>query len=183
MNLNHLHYFRVLAKLEHYTKAAEQLSITQPSLSHAISLLEKELGVALFEKQGRNIRLTKYGHFFLSYVERGLDELALGEAKLKELAGHTCGIVKLGFMDGLGATFVPSIIEQFLKQECYQTARFSLGQDTSLRLIQDLKQSTYDLVLCSYIEEEADIEFIPIIPQEFVLIVSKNHPLANQDEV
>ena len=50
MNLNHLQYFRVLAKLEHYTQAAEQLSITQPSLSHAIASLEKDLGTSLFEK-------------------------------------------------------------------------------------------------------------------------------------
>uniref|UniRef100_UPI001034520E LysR family transcriptional regulator n=1 Tax=Clostridioides difficile TaxID=1496 RepID=UPI001034520E len=50
MNLYHLRYFVTLAHLEHYTKAAENLSITQPSLSHAISLLEHELGVALFEQ-------------------------------------------------------------------------------------------------------------------------------------
>lgn len=50
MNLYHLRYFATLAHLEHYTKAAEILSITQPSLSHAISSLEKELGVKLFEK-------------------------------------------------------------------------------------------------------------------------------------
>lgn len=50
MNLYHLRYFATLAHLEHYTKAAEILSITQPSLSHAIASLEKELGVKLFEK-------------------------------------------------------------------------------------------------------------------------------------
>ncbi len=69
MNLYHLRYFVTLAHLEHYTKAAENLSITQPSLSHAISLLENELGVALFEKEGRNIVLTKYGKIFLKDVE------------------------------------------------------------------------------------------------------------------
>ena len=53
MNLYHLRYFATLAHLEHYTKAAEILSITQPSLSHAIASLEKELGVKLFEKEGR----------------------------------------------------------------------------------------------------------------------------------
>lgn len=57
MNLKHLQYFRVLANLEHYTKAAEKLYITQPSLSHAISEMEKELGTYLFEKNGRNIKL------------------------------------------------------------------------------------------------------------------------------
>ena len=64
MNLNYLRYFRVLAKLEHYTKAAEELSITQPSLSHAMSSLEKDLGTYLFERDGRNIKLTKYGKIY-----------------------------------------------------------------------------------------------------------------------
>ena len=50
MNLNQLHYFVTLAYMEHYTKAAKQLSITQPSLSHAIGMLEQELGTYLFEK-------------------------------------------------------------------------------------------------------------------------------------
>ena len=61
MNLYHLRYFVTLAHLEHYTKAAEILAITQPSLSHAIASLEKELGVKLFEKEGRNVVLTKCG--------------------------------------------------------------------------------------------------------------------------
>ena len=53
MNLNQLHYFVKLADTEHYTKAAEELNISQPSLSHAISMLENELGTKLFEKRGR----------------------------------------------------------------------------------------------------------------------------------
>ena len=85
MNLNHLNYFRVLAKLEHYTQAAEELSITQPSLSHAMASLEKDLGTYLFEKQGRNIKLTKYGKIYFEYVDRALSELEKGEKKLEEL--------------------------------------------------------------------------------------------------
>ena len=61
MNLNQLYYFKTLAELEHYTKAAEKLNISQPTLSHSISSMEKELGANLFEKQGRNVVLTKYG--------------------------------------------------------------------------------------------------------------------------
>lgn len=66
MNLNQLHYFAVLARLQHYTKASEELEITQPSLSHAVNALEKEVGTRFFEKQGRNVVLTKYGKFFCS---------------------------------------------------------------------------------------------------------------------
>ena len=58
MNLYHLRYFVALAGLQHYTKAAEALAITQPSLSHAIALMEDELGVPLFMKSGRNVLLT-----------------------------------------------------------------------------------------------------------------------------
>ena len=72
MNLNQLHYFVTLAYMEHYTKAAKQLSITQPSLSHAIGMLEQELGTYLFEKQGRNVVLTKYGKVFLKYAAESL---------------------------------------------------------------------------------------------------------------
>lgn len=183
MNLNHLQYFRVLAKLEHYTQAAEQLSITQPSLSHAISSLEKELGTFLFEKQGRNVRLTKYGRFFLTYVENALDELELGEKKLRELTSNTCGSVDLGFIYTLGAHFVPNLVNQFLQQDHYQNARFSFGQGNTKQLLQGLKNEKYDLALCSYVENEPDIEFIPITQQELVLIVPKNHPLAAKDEI
>lgn len=83
MNLYHLRYFVTLAKLEHYTKAAELLAITQPSLSHAISSLEKELGVKLFEKEGRNIVLTKCGQAFLEDVTKSLDILDSSINKLQ----------------------------------------------------------------------------------------------------
>ena len=61
MNLNQLTYFVTLAQIENYTRAAKRLDITQPSLSHAISNLEKELQVPLFERHGRNVTMTKYG--------------------------------------------------------------------------------------------------------------------------
>lgn len=183
MNLNHLQYFRVLAKLEHYTKAAEQLSITQPSLSHAIASLEKDLGTPLFEKHGRNIRLTKHGRFFLTYVENALNELAIGEKKLRELTNQTNGSINLGFSYTLGASFVPHLMTEFLKHVNHQTTHFSFGQGHTKQLIQDLKSEKYDLVLCSSVENEPNIEYIPITQQELVMIVSPQHPLAQKETI
>ena len=65
MNLRQLYYFRTIAELEHYTRAAEKLFVSQSSLSHAIQELESELNVKFFEKKGRNVELTKYGQLFL----------------------------------------------------------------------------------------------------------------------
>lgn len=68
MNLSHLRYFVQLAKTGHYTRTAEQLYITQPSLSHAISQLEHELGVPLFEKATRGVTLSPAASSFRDYV-------------------------------------------------------------------------------------------------------------------
>ena len=76
MNYNYLRYFSVLAQVEHYTLAAARLGISQPSLSSAIHHLEEELGdVQLFEKVGRNIRLTEEGRYFQEKVDFALQEL------------------------------------------------------------------------------------------------------------
>lgn len=183
MNLNHLNYFRVLAKLEHYTQAADKLSITQPSLSHAMSSLEKDLGTYLFEKQGRNIKLTKYGKIYFEYVDRALSELEKGERKLRELTNISSGTIELGYIYTLGPTFVPMLIKKFATVEENKDIKFVFGQGTTKTLIEELKNEKYDMVLCSYVENEDEVDFIPIENEELVVIVSNEHPLAKKDSI
>ena len=114
MNLNQLHYFVTLAHIEHYTRAAEMLSITQPSLSHAISMLEQELETNLFEKRGRNVVLTKYGKVFLEYVEEALKILDSGVKKTRE---HEDWDVNFRFSVGNTTEII-----QGLKEEKYDIA-------------------------------------------------------------
>ena len=114
MNLYHLRYFVTLAKLEHYTKAAEELCITQPSLSHAISLLEKELGVTLFQKEGRNIALTKCGKIFLERVQESLKILDDSILELKSISNGE-GYIDLGFLRTLGTNFVPKLTKNYIE--------------------------------------------------------------------
>lgn len=183
MNLNHLSYFRVLAQLEHYTKAANELSITQPSLSHAMAALEKELGAYLFEKDGRNIKLTKYGKIYFEYVDRALNELDKGERKIKELTNVSTGSVELGYIYTLGPKFVPTLIKEFSSDEKNKEIKFLLGQGTTKNLIEDLKEEKYDIVFCSHMEGETEVDFTPIANEELVLIVSNEHPLAKEEEI
>lgn len=86
MNLDYLRYFVRLAEVGHYTKAAEQLCITQPSLSHAIRQLEAELGVPLFERAGRNTTLTRFGAEFLDCARQTLSTLDQGVSSLQRSA-------------------------------------------------------------------------------------------------
>ena len=75
MTLNQLQYFYQAAKTQHFNHAADNLSISQPSLSRAIASLENELGVILFERMGRNVSLTKAGQIFLEHTEKILDDI------------------------------------------------------------------------------------------------------------
>ena len=95
MNLQWLYYFNTIAELEHYTRAAEKLHVSQSNLSHAIKELENELGVQLFERQGRNIKLTKYGEIFQPYVIRTINSLEDGITTLKGYIDPNEGIISL----------------------------------------------------------------------------------------
>lgn len=97
MTLQQLQYFRTLAKVQHYTKAAEILFVSQPSLSYAISELEKELSLALFERHGKKIQLSAQGKIFLTYVESALDQLEKGVVTIKSL-NPLGGAVRLGYI-------------------------------------------------------------------------------------
>ncbi|MBV7272923.1 LysR family transcriptional regulator [Clostridium thailandense] len=183
MNLYHLRYFVTLARLEHYTKAAEELLITQPSLSHAISLLEKELGVSLFEKEGRNVVLTKCGKIFLDDIVKSLEILDSSTKTLKMISSGE-GRIDLAFLRTLGTDFVPEITRSFLQANQEKSIEFHFHtRATSADIIQGLKERKYDIAFCSKLDKEQHVEFIPILKQELVLIVPPDHPLANKDTV
>jgi DNA-binding transcriptional LysR family regulator len=183
LNLKQLEYFRVLARLEHYTMAAEKLSITQPNLTYAISELEKELGTYLFEKHGRNTRLTKYGHFFLEYVDKALNELERGEKELKQLVSPSHGTIDLAFIYTLGPYFVPEMIQEFFSNDANKNITFNFSQGNTKNIIEGLKAEKFDLAFCSSALNEPNINFLPLTRQELVLIVSPNHPLAVCDSI
>lgn len=183
MNLNHLQYFVKLAHIEHYTKAAKELSITQPSLSHAISSLEEELGTKLFEKQGRNVILTKYGKIFLKYVEKSLEYLQEGVDKTKALTCATSGLIDLGYIYTLEAEFIPTIVRKFLTEHKDKNFGFTFSSSNTKNIIEGLKNEKYDIGFCSKVENEHNIEFIKIKQEELVVVVPKDHELSKYKEI
>ncbi|MGL4336708.1 MAG: LysR family transcriptional regulator [Turicibacter sp.] len=181
MNLNQLYYFRTVAKLQHFRQAAQELNISQPSLSYAISSLEDELGTFLFEKQGRNVVLTKYGNLYLEYVEQALDTLELGEKKLRQITSGSKGHIDLGYISPLAATYIPKKVREFLQLDYNQGITFSFRQGITSDLVTGLKNSKYDVVFCSYVENEPDISFELLIEDEMIALVPFDHPLSKKD--
>ena len=85
MTLNQILYFRKVARLENYHQAAEELYISQPSLSRSMAALESELGITLFEKKGRGVVLTNAGRLFLERADRIAGDCDIAAGKMKEL--------------------------------------------------------------------------------------------------
>lgn len=181
MTLLQLQYFKTLAHVLHYTQAAAQLHIAQPSLSYSIKELEKELGVKLFEKDSRHIRLTIYGEQFLSYVERALSMLDEGVNVLQQMADHAQQIVRLGYFHSISASLIPSIMLGFYDQSANQNIRFQFEEATSFDLYQQLKKGELDLAFCLHKDEE--LESVIIMRQPLYLAVPEYHPLADRKSV
>lgn len=179
MNLKQLEYFRTTAELEHFTRAAELLGIGQSSLSHSIKELEEELGVKLFQRQGRNVKLTKYGQMFLPSVAKSLDTLSDGCQQVKDSVNPDGGTVHIA---------LPARLEPFASYlAVYYVSKTGRGhvnfQFTHASSCADarhkLLESTVDL---AFLPEEGDDLFdsFCIGSHEMVVLVSQKHRLAGQ---
>lgn len=170
MNLNHLVYFSVLASTQHYAKAAAELYISQPSLSYAISALERELNVRLFERSGRGVRLTAEGALFAQYVHEALSALDAGVAALAGM-----GELRLGSITTLTADYVPRLIARCTAR-CPEL-RFHLFTGPSRSLLDGVENSAYHAAICSRLPGFDSLAFIPLFTQPWILLAPASHPL------
>ncbi len=181
MNLQYLKDFCVLARYEHYTKAAEELGIAQSSLSHAIYALEKELGVYLFEKQGRNVRLTKQGRQYLDYAERALDLLEQGHRLLTGSVAYEGKILNVGFVSSVQSQVISWVksYQNINQDPCH----FMMYENSTDVLMQNLNNSILDVVFSSEPENSTKCDTIPLLRQQIIVLVPFRHPLAKKSVI
>lgn len=178
MELNYLIYFRTVAKTEHISKAAQQLHITQPALSRAISRLEETVGTPLFERGPNSIRLSHAGRLFLRRVEQLLSEYDDAIREVSDNSGAETGSVKL-----VAPTL--ELVAGFLRQYLPQHPRMQVfhqlaGPDT---MVQELETHGADFALCPEPEHAMRIQWQPLFREDYCLMVSAEHPLARRQSV
>jgi DNA-binding transcriptional LysR family regulator len=169
-------YFRAVAHLEHMSRAATELGITQPALSRAIARLEHEIGAELFERRGRAIRLTRGGVAFLRHVERALDAIETGRRDVLELASADAALVSLGFLRTLGAALVPQLVRRFAAE--HPNVRFAFAQNNGAALEAMLLAGDVAMTLTVGPPAHAALRWERVTSQRFVLIVPPEHRLA-----
>jgi len=173
-----LRQFVAVAREEHMTRAAELLGVPQPTLSRSIARLEAELGVPLFARPGRSIRLTRHGRDLLESSERVLLALSASLERLTGEADPSRGRVALGFLHTLGGEIVPRLMRDF--RASYPAVRFALVQDGGQRLLARLRDGEIDLCLTAPLPSGPDVVARGLAEQRIDLFVPAGHRLAGQ---
>lgn len=176
MELLQLQYFQTTAKLEQITKAAEVLNITQPSLSKTIARLEEHVGVPLFDRQGRNIRLNAYGKVFLKRVDRILQELEEAQREIREMTGLDRGSITLAVSL---TNLLPEMLGAFL--ELYPNVHFHQVVEPISVMKQMVDNGDIDMCITFAQIEGPDIEWRTLRTEQIHLIVPDHHPLAGRE--
>ena len=182
MTLQQLRYFCVMAKVLHYTKAAGMLYISQPSLSHALAEMERELGVPLFEKSGKKTFLTRYGAGFLPYAQNAIMAISEGEAAMAQMADPKRGRISLGYIYSLSYGLLPSLVERFLSFRGDSNINFNFTQNMTSKLLDMLSEGALDFVFAERPANDS-IEAVPVLMQEMFLVVSTSHRLAGRSSI
>ncbi len=179
MELHQLRYFKIVAETEHFTRAAEQLHISQPSLSKAISNLEKELGVQLFERDKRAVYLNDYGRVFLKRVDRILTEAEEAAEELRDMVGEGGGDVYIGSCNMFEA---PSKIHTYTNQIFWNSPAIALHMyimDTD-QIEELLMSRKLNFGFSVTLPVHSEIEAIKLYSYQVGVVVSKNHRLAQR---
>ncbi|MFL0249273.1 LysR family transcriptional regulator [Clostridium neuense] len=184
MNLQQLYYFKRLSETKNFTIAAELEAVTQPALSKAISKLEAELDVNLFERYGRNVELTSQGNTFLKHVIIALKEIETGTNELKNLAILNKNVISIASTHCISTYFTPFMISGFLT--LYPNTKFQFINESTEEILKDLENKKIDIGFYDDIDisnNYSNIKAFPVKKEEYVLIVPKKHIFSNKTEI
>ncbi len=181
MTFNQILYFQKVANLENYHQAAEELYISQPSLSRSMASLEKELGVMLFEKEGRGVKLTKAGHMFLDYADRILSDCTIAVGKMQELSSDG-GKIDIGYVFPLAGHYIPHRVKLFLEKPENQKVVFNFWQNHTPAIIKKVRSGELDVGFGGCPEKD-DMEYFPVTNQKLVIITPLDHPLTEKESI
>lgn len=182
MNLNQLRYFLKVAELQHFSRAAQELYVSQPSLTHAVKTLECELGVKLFTREGRGVRLSEFGREFRDHVERGLREIDRGVERAAEYNNSLNGVIDIGAVFTVTGDYLPPLVRSYRK--IYgDGVKMEFHQNTSLHLAEGLQADRYDLIFAAYVPLGSEYEMLPVIYHQLVAVMNPDHPLAGRSSV
>lgn len=179
MEISQLRYFLKAAERQSFTRAAQELGMTQPALSRSIAKLEEEIGQPLFERQTRVVLLTDAGRLLQTRAEQ---ILALIDDALAEITDDgESGRVRVGAIPTIAPFFLPAVLRTFRDQ--HPRASTVVFEETTDKLLQRCNQGEVDLAILAAPVPKQYLEVEPLFEEELLLVLPSEHPLADKRQV
>ncbi|WP_284140246.1 LysR family transcriptional regulator [Virgibacillus sp. LDC-1] len=182
MELRQIKYFIEVAKREHVTEAANALHVAQSAVSRQIFNLEAELGVELFIREGRNVRLTPMGRIFLDHMEQAMNVIYNALQVVEEYMEPERGTIHIGYTSSMASYLLPTAISAFRVQ--YPNVKFELNQGAYHELIDWVHRGNINLALLAPLPKETKgMEGSVLFHERIVALLPRNHSLATASSI
>jgi DNA-binding transcriptional LysR family regulator len=179
MTLFQLEVFLKVVETKSFTKAGEQIGLSQSAVSQAVASLESELNVKLLNRSRNGITLTKVGERITGLIR---ELIAIKTKIINEATGITeleSGTIRIGSISGMSAKLLPGMISSFKKR--FPGVEVVLYEGNVEEIKNWLKLSVVDVVVVT--EEKREFEFIPLLQDKMVVFVPENHPMSHQSSI
>lgn len=182
MELRHLLYFEAVARHQHVSRAANELSIAQPAVTKQLQDLERELqGGPLFERAGRNLRLTDTGRALLTHVRGILDQVEILRAEMRARGTLHRGRVIIGAPPTVGERLLPDVLAQFHQR--YPQLELCMHEGSTQTLLHMLDAGEVDIAVVTLPVPQRGLRVTRLFTEDLVVVVAPSHPLARRDSV
>jgi LysR family transcriptional regulator, cyn operon transcriptional activator len=176
MDIRQLRYFLDIAQTEHLTASAQNLFVTQSTLSHGLRQLEEELQIQLFERLGRGLKLSQAGAAFRVHAARALQELEAGRMALADMTALQSGTLTVGVIPTFLHHLVPAAVAAF--SQAYPRVNIVVRDLRAGPIETQLIEGLLDLGIAFHPAERAEIETEPLFDERLQLLVRHTHALA-----
>ena len=176
MEVHQLRYVCAIADTGNFSRAAERCKIAQPSLSQQVQKLEDDLGVKLFDRLGRSIRLTEAGRAFIPRARAILEQMDAARTSAADKNADLRGSVTVGVIPTVAPYRMPGYAASFTKK--FPDAKLRIIEDTTSVLVQGLRDLSIDVAILALPLRHKDLELFPIRTEPLFAVLRKNHPRA-----
>jgi len=181
LNLKQLEAFYLVVKKKSFTRAAEELSVTQPAVTIQVKSLEKSLNLRLIQQVGKKIQLTESGEFLYQYAEKIFDLVSDASEKMKDFKKLMRGTLRIGTTKNYARYIMPSLLSEF--QRRFPGIKVILDEGNSEDMAKSVLEKKNELALISQLNLDRKIKSFFFSTVEFVLVVSPEHRFSQRKSI
>jgi LysR family transcriptional regulator, hydrogen peroxide-inducible genes activator len=176
MEVNQLRYVCAIADTGNFSRAAERCRIAQPSLSQQVQKLEEDLGVKLFDRLGRSVRLTEAGRAFIPRARAILEQMEAARSSAADKHADLRGSVAVGVIPTVAPYLMPGYTASFARK--FPDAKLRIVEETTSVLVAGLRNLLIDVAILALPLRHKDLDLFPIRTEPLFAVLRKDHPRA-----